>query len=36
MTGIRLRVIEAWHPAARKPLVLREGDRVEVGHRDTE
>lgn len=36
MTGIRLRVIEAWHPADRKPLVLEEGDKVKVGHHDTE
>ena len=36
MTGMRLQVIEAWAPADRKPLILREGDRVTVGHRDTE
>ena len=28
MTGIRLVVVEAWHPADRKPLILKEGDRV--------
>ena len=36
MTGMRLRVIEEWAPADRKPLVLHEGDRVKVGHHDTE
>ncbi len=36
MTGIRLSVIDAWHPADRKPLVLHEGDKVKVGHHDTE
>jgi len=36
MTGMRLLAIEAWHPADRKPLVLREGDKVKVGHHDTE
>ena len=36
MTGIRLVVVEAWQPADRKPLILKEGDHVEVGHHDTE
>ena len=36
MTGIRLVVVEAWHPDDRKPLILKEGDHVEVGHHDTE
>ncbi len=36
MTGIRLLVVEAWHPAYRKPLVLSAGDNVNVGHHDTE
>ena len=36
MTGIRLLVVEAWHPADRKPLILKEGDHVKVGHHDTE
>ena len=36
MTGMRLLVIEDWVPADRKPLVLHEGDRVTVGHHDTE
>ena len=36
MTGMRLRVIEEWAPADRQPLILREGDRVKVGHHDTE
>lgn len=36
MTGIRLLVVEAWHPADRRPLVLSEGDRVTVGRHDTE
>ena len=36
MTGIRLLVVEAWHPAYRQPLVLSAGDHVSVGHHDTE
>jgi hypothetical protein len=36
MTGIRLLVVEAWHPAYRRPLILSAGDRVTVGHQDTE
>jgi len=36
MTGVEFLVIESWDPAPRRPLVLKRGDRVAVGNRDTE
>jgi len=36
MTGVLLVVVEDWDPAPRRPLVLRPGDQVTRGERDTE